>query len=109
MQDTDLLRAAAAASPALTNDSAAARGWLLALNPRAKDEWLERALNHPNLALGTELRRAFRQQTEAPLASPRRRAAELRATAEGACTRRERAAARRPSRSTGAAGKPTKH
>ena len=107
--DQDLLTAAAAASPALTNDSAAARRWLLALKPHAKDEWLERALTNPNLALGTELRRTFRQQTNAPLATPQRRAAELLAAAEEARTKREQAAARRSLRSSILAGKPTKH
>ncbi len=107
--DQDLLSAAAAASPALTNDSAAARRWLMALKPHAKDEWLERAMTNPNLALGTELRRTFRQQTKAPLTSPQRRAAELLATTEAARTKREQAAARRPSRSSTVAGKPTKH
>lgn len=106
--DHDLLNAAAAASPALTNDSASARRWLLALKPRAKDEWLERALTNPNLALGTELRRAFRHQTKTPLTSPQRRASELVATAEHARKNRERAAARRPTRSSTVAGKPTR-
>jgi hypothetical protein len=107
--DEDLLRAAAAGSPGLADDSAAASRWLLTLKPREKDEWLERAIKNPNVALGTELRRAFRQQTQAPLASPQRRAAELLATAKAARTKRERAAARRPLRSSAAAGKPTKH
>ena len=107
--DQDLLTAAAAASPALTNDSAAARRWLLALKPRAKDEWLERAITNPGLALGTELRRTFRQQTKTPLASPQRRAAELLATAEDTRSERERAAARHPLRSSTVAGGPTKH
>ena len=71
--DQDLLTAAAAASPASTNDSAAARRWRLALKPCAKHEWLERAITNPDLALGTELRRTFQQQTKAPLASPQRR------------------------------------
>ena len=106
--DQDLLTAAAAASPALTNDSAAARRWLLALKPRAKDEWLERALTNPNLALGTELLRTFRQQTKTPLASPQRRAAELLATAEDVRTKREQAAARRPARSSPVARNPTR-
>lgn len=102
--DRDLLSAAAAASPALTDDSAAARRWLRAMKPRAKDEWLERALTNPNLALGTELRIAFRQQAKAPLASPQRRAAELVATAEDARKKRERAAARRPPHGVGRRG-----
>jgi hypothetical protein len=107
--DQDLLSAAAAASPALTDDSAAARRWLLALKPRAKDEWLERAMKNPNLALGTELRRTFRQQSKAPLASAQRRAAELLATAEDTRTKRQRAAARRPSRSSTVPRKATQH
>lgn len=89
--DPDLLDAAAAASPPLLDDTAAARRWLLALKPRAKDEWLTRALENPNLGLGTALRSTFRQQTQRPLASPKRPAAELLAIAEEARTQRERA------------------
>ena len=82
--DQDLLTAAAAASPALPDDSAAARRWLLALKPSEKNRWLERAIDAPNLALGSELLRTFRQQTKAkvPSRGPRRPVVELLATAE---------------------------
>lgn len=92
--DDDLLTAAVAASPALPDDSAAARRWLLALKPSEKNRWLERAIDAADLALGAELLRTFRRQTKAnaPSRGPRRPAAELLATAE---ERRARRAARR--------------
>jgi hypothetical protein len=107
--DRDLLSAAAAASPPLADDTAAARRWLLGLSPRAKELWLQRALENPNVALGMELRGTFRQQTKAPFPNPQRRAAELLAAAEDARAKRDRAAMRRPSRATTMSGKPTKH
>ncbi len=57
------------------------RAWTLRLARRSKDAWLARAVDAPELALGAELRRAFRIEAKAP---PRagRRVAELRATAE---------------------------
>jgi hypothetical protein len=94
--DRDLLNAAAAASPAPTNDSAAARRWVHALAPREKDTWLERAIKEPHVPLGTELLSAFRRQTKAPARSPGRGVAELLATAEELRARRARA----PSRSS---------
>jgi hypothetical protein len=109
--DRDLLSAAAAASPARTNDSAAVRRWVHALAPSAKNSWLVRAINEPHLPLGTELLSAYRQQTETPPARPGRSVAELLATAEELHAKRVRAPARRPSRSSAAAAnaKPQKH
>jgi hypothetical protein len=106
--DRDLLTAAAAASPAPTNDSAAARGWVHALAPSAKSSWLERAIREPGLPLGTELLRAFRQENKSPPRRPGRRVAELLATAEELRAKRARAA-RRPSRSSAATAKPQEH
>lgn len=97
--DGDLLTAAVAASPALSNDSAAARRWLLALKPREKDGWLERALQEPDLALGVELLRTFREQIRTPADGPRRRAAELLEAAEVVRAKRERARSRASGRS----------
>jgi hypothetical protein len=106
--DRDLLTAAAAASPAPTNDSAAARRWVHAPAPSAKSSWLERAIREPGLPLGTELLRAFRQENKSPPRRPGRRVAELLATAEELRAKRARAA-RRPSRSSAATAKPQEH
>jgi hypothetical protein len=107
--DADLLTAAAAASPAPTNDSAAARRWVHALAPSAKNSWLERAIRDPGLPLGTELLSAFRQESKTPPLRPDRLVAELLATAEELRAKRVRALARRPSRSSAATAKPQKH
>ncbi|HYP77607.1 MAG TPA: hypothetical protein VER12_16660 [Polyangiaceae bacterium] len=107
--DRDLVTAAVSASPALANDSAAARRWVLALSPREKDCWLERAFEDPDLALGAELLRSFREQTQIPPRGPRRRAAELLATAEDVRAKRERGLARPPSRSPAVATKRKRH
>lgn len=79
--DVDLLAAAADASPADVDDADAHRAWAAALTPRAKDAWLTRAVDDPDLALGLEMRRAFRKEAKTP---PRaaRRVAELRDVAE---------------------------
>jgi hypothetical protein len=107
--DRDLLTAAVAASPPFSNDSAAARRWILSLDPREKDSWLERAFDDPDLALGAELLRSFRKQTETPPRGPQRRVAELLATAEDVRAQRERGPARAPSRSLAVATTRKKH
>ena len=88
--DEDLLAAAAEASAEETDDSGALRAWARALPLRAKDEWLSRAIDDPDLALGAELLRDFRTQGERPSRTGRR-VAELRALAEEMGTRREHA------------------
>ncbi len=108
--DRDLLTAATAASPALSNDSASVRRWILALKPREKDEWLERTVKDPELALGAELLRIFRQQTNnTPHYGPRRSVAELLATAEDVRAKRERAPTRAPLRTPAGATDRKKH
>ena len=107
--DRDLLTAATTASPAPTNDRAAARRWVLAPNPRAKNEWLERAIKEPDLALGAELLRTFRQQTRTPPRHPGRRVADLLAAAEALRAKRAGAPALRPPRSPAATAKPQEH
>jgi hypothetical protein len=102
--DRDLLTAAGAASPARSDDSAAARRWVHALAPREKDNWLERAIKEPHLPLGTELLGAFRHQTKSPPRPRGRRVAELLATAEELRVKRAPPPARRPSRAN-----PQKH
>jgi hypothetical protein len=106
--DRDLLTAAAAASPAPTNDRAPARRWVHALAPREKDNWLERAIKEPHLPLGTEQLSAFRQQTKTPPRRPGRGVAEVLATAEELRAKRARAPSRRPSRSSATTASPQK-
>jgi hypothetical protein len=64
--DEALVAAAAAASPVLTDDTPGLRAWVRALDGHAKDAWLARAVEEPDLALGAELLRTFRQQVKAP-------------------------------------------
>jgi hypothetical protein len=87
--DEDLVAAAATAS-ADTDDIEVVRAWAMALSSRAKDLWLVRAIDDPDLALGAELRRAFSAEKRgAP--RPGRRVAELRAAAEEMRDKREQA------------------
>jgi hypothetical protein len=88
--DGDLLAAAATASAVDSDDVEAVRTWAMALSPRAKDQWLSRAIDDPELAIGAELRRSFRSERKAAH-HPRRRVAELRASAEEMRERRRRA------------------
>lgn len=64
--DEVFLAAAAAASPPLTDDTPAFRAWSRTLSRNAKDAWLARAVEEPDLALGAELLRTFRQQLKVP-------------------------------------------
>ena len=75
--DEDLIAAAAEASEAETVDLAALRRWVLGLSPRKKDEWLRRAIDDPDLALGGDLLAAFRAQLKPPPASKQRTVAQL--------------------------------
>lgn len=87
--DVDLLAAAAMASARDEDDSAPLRAWALALPSRAKDAWLARAIDDLDLALGAEMRRAFRSETKSS-PRPARRVAELRAVANELREKRER-------------------
>ncbi len=90
--DEDLISAAAEGSGQPSDDRAAMRKWALALPPRAKDEWLRRAIDAPDLALGGELLRAFRAGAKlAPRLAGRRTVAQLLAGAEKHRGQRERA------------------
>jgi hypothetical protein len=88
--DEDLLMAAAAASATDSDDTEDVRAWAATLSPRAKDQWLARAIDDPDLALGAELRRAFRNQKDGS-ARPGRRVVQLRAAAEEMREKREQA------------------
>ena len=90
--DEDLLAAAAGASAADTDDMEALRAWAAALSPRAKDQWLARAIEEPDLSLGAEIRRTFRSQTRSARRGGRR-VSELCAAAESVREARERAEA----------------
>ena len=88
--DEDLLAAAATASALDSDDIEAVRAWAMALSPRAKDQWLSRAIEDPALSIGAELRHTFRSERKgAPHRG--RRVAELRAAAEEMREGRERA------------------
>jgi hypothetical protein len=93
--DDDLLSAAAAQSVAEPDDTGALRAWAGALPVRTKDQWLRRAVDEPDLALGAELRRVFRAQVKSPAAAAPRTVAELRAAADERREERERAEALR--------------
>ncbi|WP_438043781.1 hypothetical protein [Sorangium sp. So ce128] len=101
--DGDLLSAAAEHSGAEPEDADALRAWVGALPARTKDQWLRRAVDEPELALGAELRRAFRARVKAKTTRAPRTVAELRATAEERREKRERAEALRAERSRKAA------
>jgi hypothetical protein len=88
--DEDLVAAAATVSAADTDDTEALRTWATALTPCAKDAWLARAVEDPDLALGAELARAFRSERKEP-PRPGRRVTELRATAGDMRQKREQA------------------
>ncbi|HVW28089.1 MAG TPA: hypothetical protein VHC69_22150 [Polyangiaceae bacterium] len=89
--DADLLAAAVGASPADVDDTRGLHAWAKALSPRAKDQWLARAIDDLDLALGAELRRSFRREQQQRLA-PGRSVAELRAAAEEICEKRKQRA-----------------
>jgi hypothetical protein len=79
--DIDLVTAAAVTS-AQDDDAAAFSAWVAKLPARAKDAWIRRAADDPELALGAELLRAFRARSKPRDASPRRTVGELRAAAD---------------------------
>lgn len=93
--DDDLIAAAAEGSARESDDRHALREWVLALTSRAKDEWLTRAIEEPDLALGGELLRSFRAKTKAAAVRRRRTVAELLANVDAHRERRERAEAER--------------
>ncbi|WP_437909559.1 hypothetical protein WME95_17785 [Sorangium sp. So ce327] len=101
--DGDLLAAAAEPSGAEPEDADALRAWVGALPARTKDQWLRRAVDEPELALGAELRRVFRARVKAKTTRVPRTVAELRAAAEERREKRERAVALRAERSRKAA------
>ncbi len=93
--DVDLVAAAARGSAATTADGEPFRRWLVGLSTREKDAWLERAADEPDLALGSELLRAFQAGGRRARPGARRTAGELRALAETQRAEREDAEAAR--------------
>ncbi|MBF5044753.1 hypothetical protein FGE12_20300 [Aggregicoccus sp. 17bor-14] len=101
--DVDLLAAAAEASPEFDDDEAGLVPWVKALPEAERLRWLLRAAKHPELALGAELRAAYRQ-TRAPVRSASlRTAAELWKRAEQLRSKREAREAAAQTRSEAAA------
>lgn len=101
--DEDLLSAAAEASAKEEDDRPALRRWVLALPARAKDEWLARAVEAPDLAIGGELLRAFRAATKSASTGRRRTVSQLLATVDAHRARRQRAEVERADRAKRAA------
>ena len=102
--DGDLLSAAAEKSAAELDDTGPLRAWVGALPARAKDQWLRRAVDEPDLALGAELRRAFRAaEPKTSAAAASRTVAELRAAADERREERARADALRAEKARKAA------
>ena len=89
--DEDLIRAAAEGSDQISDDRTALTTWTLALSPRAKDDWLRRATDDPDLALGGEMLRAFRAKAKPVRVTGRRTVAQLLTAAERRREQRERA------------------
>lgn len=86
--DPDLVAAAAEGGDEAGLDPAAVRAWATSLPPREKDRWLSKAIDEPNLPIGTELLAAFRRQM--PSRPTRgRTVAELRARAQEVRAARE--------------------
>ena len=80
--DLDLLAAAVGGSVERVESDAEFRGWVKSLSTAQKDEWLQRAVVEPDLALGGELLRVFRAKRRAGVAGGRRTVGALRALAE---------------------------
>lgn len=93
--DPDLIGAAAARSRISGGDGKEFRGWVSRLSAGAKDQWLQRAVAEPELALGGELLRAFRKEKKVGAGASRRTVRELRDWAEVRRQARERVEAAR--------------
>jgi hypothetical protein len=101
--DEDLISAAAEGCAGTNDDRRALHEWVLAFAPRAKDAWLKRAIDDPELALGAELLRTFRAEAKPGHVGRRRTVAELLASVETHRERRERAEAERAAKAKKAA------
>jgi hypothetical protein len=63
--DPDLVAAAAESSDEAGLDPATVRAWVMSLPPSEKNRWLSKAVEEPNLPIGTDLMTAFRRQVSA--------------------------------------------
>jgi hypothetical protein len=79
--DPDLVAAAAEGGDEAGLDPAAVRAWVTSLPLPEKDRWLSKAIDEPNLPIGTDLLATFRRQAFSRPARGRT-VAELRARAE---------------------------
>ena len=98
--DEDLISVAAADSGQVPDDRPALLKWARALTPSAKDDWLRRAIEEPAIALGAELRQAFRAEAPQTESISPRTVSELLLAAEKHREQRERAATKRAERAT---------
>jgi hypothetical protein len=89
--DVDLVAAAASGSASAADDSKPFRRWVAALSGEDKAAWLRRAVDEPELALGSELLRAFRVTINDGRSYGGRTVAELQALAEARREERENA------------------
>jgi len=101
--DVDLVAAATMASATMTDDRQPLLRWVAAMSAKEKDVWLRRAIEEPELALGTELLRAYRATREPESVQNRRTVGELRVQAESQRAAREKAEAARAKRARAAA------
>jgi hypothetical protein len=93
--DVDLVAAAAMASATMTDDREPLLHWVAAMSAKEKDAWLKRAIEEPELPLGTALLRAYRATRTPESARSRRTAGELRLQADSQRAVREKAEAAR--------------
>ena len=89
--DVDLLAAATSGSGSAANDVEPFRHWVAGLSEKAKDAWLRRAADEPDLPLGGELLRAFRATVIVRRREAGRAVAELRTIAGEKRAAREKA------------------
>ncbi|WP_254624220.1 hypothetical protein [Myxococcus sp. CA033] len=80
--DVDLLAAAASGSAEVGGQLTGLRAWVRLLSPKQKEQWLLRAVEEPDLALGAELGRAFLASATPGPRVARRTRGELRALAQ---------------------------
>ena len=103
--DVDLLAAAARDSAKPDEGDDAFRRWVTRLPSARKDQWLLRAADNPDLAIGGELLRTFRAEMGPGAASARRTVRELQVLAEAQRGMREKAESTRAKKDRDAARK----
>jgi hypothetical protein len=101
--DIDLVAAAAMTSARTMDDRQPLFRWVAAMSEKEKDVWLRRAIEEPELALGTELLRAYLATKKPDSAPERRTVGALRRKAETQRAIREKAEVVRAKRARAAA------